>query len=104
MKTIESNPELGPLMSKIPEDVMSKLKTALSGLESALLEADPKMKDHLRESHRLLISYPETVHLLDDSEISDLLKSAQRHMQVQIISEAAKKTSAKKTKPSVDDL
>lgn len=102
MKTLEQQPQL---QGAIPTDVMQKLQTELSGLESALLAKDPEMKNHLRESHRLLITYPETVHLLEDSEIALLLDSAQKIMLTNIVSETAKKsTRAGKSKPSVDDL
>lgn len=104
MKQIESKPEL---VGVIPADVMSKLADELSSLESKLLEKDPEMKNHLRESHRLLITYPETVHLLDDPEIALLLDAAQKIMLTNIVSETAGKkpsTRAGKAKPSVDDL
>lgn len=105
MKNLETTPELASIIGAIPPEVMVKLQSELGALEASLLAFDPQMKNHLRESHRLLISYPETVHLLEDNEISGLLAAAQKHMQVQIVSEAAKgKGSAKKTKPSVDDL
>lgn len=105
MKTAQSSPQLVEVIGRIPPEVLVKLEAAMTGLETSLLTFDPMMKEHLRESHRLLVSYPETVHLLDDSEIAQLLTAAQEHMKVRIVSEAAKgKGGAKKAKPSVDDL
>lgn len=93
------------MQDRIPADILSKLQTSMQGLEMALLKQDPEMKNHLRESHRLLISYPETVHLLEDNEIAGIIKASQQHMKTQIISEAAKgKGSRGKSKITVDDL
>lgn len=103
MKPVESLPEA--VQSAIPADVMQKLGMALDGVEAGLLKQDPEMRRHLQESHRLLISYPETVHLLDDAEINKLLAAAQDLMKQKIVSDIAKgKGSAGRKKPSVDDL
>lgn len=92
------------LSEKIPADIYSKLEAAMAGLEQALLAKDPLMPKHLQESHRLLISYPETVHLLDDEEVARLLDAAQAHMKVQIVAETAKATGTKRRKIDVSDL
>lgn len=93
------------LQQKIPQDVMHKLKFEMASLEGKLLALDPEMKNHLRETHRLLISYPESVHLLDDSGVALLIQAAQKHMQVSIVSETSKGKGGKsKAKLSVDDL
>lgn len=104
MKPIESLSSA--MQSAIPHNVMEELKLKLDGVEAALLKQDPNMKDHLRESHRLLISYPETVHLLDDTEIASLLRAAQEHMKMKIVSDVAKGkgSSGRGKKPSVEDL
>jgi len=101
MLTTEQKPALAGTIS---QDTMQKLQTALTSLESALLAKDPEMRNHLRESHRLLINYPETVHLLEDSEIATLLDAAQKIMLTNIVSEPAKKAKSTRAKPSVDDL
>jgi hypothetical protein len=77
----------------------------LGSLQEALLKQDPLMSNHLRESHRLLITYPETVHLLDDSEIAELIKAAEIHTKTQIVKEAAKsKGGSKKASIDINDL
>jgi hypothetical protein len=90
----------------IPAGVLEALSASMSKLEAALKQEDPDMPSYLRESHKLLITYPETVHLLDDGEIAQLIQAAEKHTQTEIIKAvAAKKTS--KTKASqvdIDDL
>lgn len=89
----------------LPADMMQSLQAKMESLKKALLDLDPEMPNHLRESHRLLITYPESVHLLDDDEIQALLQAAQKHTQTQIVSEIAKgKGTRGKTRLSVDDL
>jgi len=75
---------------KIPEAVMQSLAIHMGKLEAALLAKDPEMPNHLRESHRLLITYPETVHLLDDTEIHHLITAAEEYTKNRIVAEAAK--------------
>lgn len=89
----------------IPMDVYNQLDMKLRSLEQALLEKDPLMPNHLRESHRLLQTYPETVHLLDDEEIRTLIQAVEKHVQVKVVSEtAAKKGSGSRKKISAEDL
>lgn len=90
----------------IPSDVLSKLEMSLASLESSLLAKDPMMPQHLRNTHSLLISYPETVHLLDDEEISRIIAAAQVHTKTEIVKATAKGTSASgsRKKVSIDDL
>lgn len=75
---------------KIPAQIMESLAIHMGKLQAALLAADPEMPNHLRESHRLLITYPETVHLLDDTEIHALITAAENYTKVRIVAEAAK--------------
>lgn len=90
---------------RIPADIMQSLIGKLADLEGALLKQDPLMANHLRESHRLLITYPETTHLLDDDEVARLIVAAEEFTKTRIISEAAKsKGSGKKTKIDVSEL
>jgi len=63
----------------IPPDVLDRLDSHLASLEQALLDKDPMMPQHLRNSHSILISYPETTHLLEDSEIAMLIDAAEIH-------------------------
>jgi hypothetical protein len=89
--------------ASVPADVMDRLSGHLAALEAALLSKDPLMPNHLRESHRILISYPETVNLLDDNEIRGLIEGAVVYTKTEIVKA---KTSAKKaaSKVTIDDL
>lgn len=89
--------------STLPADIMLRLESSLASLEQALLAKDPMLPQHLRQSHQLLISYPETVHLLEDSEIAKLISAAQIHTNVEILKASVPKTGGRK-KASADDL
>lgn len=90
---------------KIPEAILQTLALHMGNLQTSLLAKDPQMPNHLRESHRLLITYPESVHLLDDDEIHALISAAEEYTKVRIVQEAAKgKGSKGKSKVSADDL
>jgi hypothetical protein len=92
---------------KIPADIMLRLETSLATLEQTLLEKDPMMPQHLRNTHSLLISYPETVHLLDDKEIALIIDAAEVHTKTEIIKAAAKGSGAgagSRKKVSVSEL
>lgn len=89
--------------TNLSPDVVSKLTMSLASLEQALLVKDPMMPTHLRASHQLLISYPETVHLLDDDEIARLISAAQIHTQIEIVKAGTARAGSKK-KISADDL
>lgn len=92
------------ICNKLPADVVQKLQLEMQGLETKLLALDPEMRNHLRESHRLLISYPETVHLLSDEGVARLIQASQTHMKVEIVRETAKGKGPSKKKVSLDDL
>lgn len=81
---------------KIPSGVLSQLLTNMQNLEKALLTADPQMPSYLKESHKILITHPESVHLLDDAEISKLIDAAQKYTDTQIVAAIAKKSTSKK--------
>ena len=72
----------------------------LSLLEEALLSGDARMKDHLKESHRLLISHDELAHLLTIEEISKLMAAQQKHTDTILVGsttgKSGKTTAAKK--------
>lgn len=89
----------------IPADVMQRLQTSLASLEQALLAKDPMMPQHLRNSHSVLVSYPETVHLLDDSEIALIIDAAEVHTKTEIVKAvASSKGGGTRAKVSVTDL
>lgn len=84
------------LEGKVPAGVVSLLQQNMNQLEKALLTSDPQMPSYLKESHKILISHPETVHLLDDTEISKLIDAAQKFTNTQIISAIAKSGAKRK--------
>lgn len=102
MKPFSSLPEAH--QQRIPPEQLERLQAALLSLESALLAKDPLLPQHLAASHRVLVSYPETVHLLDDAEIAKIVEAQQQHTMTRIVSDAAKGKSGGKKKVSVDDL
>lgn len=88
----------------IPPDVLDRLDSHLASLEQALLDKDPMMPQHLRNSHSILISYPETVHLLDDHEIARLIDAAEIHVKTEIVKATVKKGTGTRKKVDVSDL
>lgn len=105
MKPIELVPQaLQSVISALPAQVMQDLQMKMAEFEAALLARDPMMKHHLESTHRVLITYPETVHLLDNTEIAKLLDGAQELMKIQIVQNAAKGKGASKKKVGVEDL
>jgi len=90
-------------MSRIPDTTMRSLEMSLASLEQALLAKDPMMPQHLRNTHSLLISYPETVHLLEDKEIALIIDAAEMHTKTEIVKAAVAKK-AGRVKVSVDSL
>jgi hypothetical protein len=88
---------------KLSPEVLGSVQSKLASLEQALLAKDPQMPVHLREMHRLLTSYPESVHLLEDAEIKTVLAAAQEWTQTKIVTEKPKAGGSKK-KVAVDDL
>lgn len=91
------------LQSNLSPDIVNKLTMSLASLEQALLAKDPMMPQHLRASHQLLISYPETVHLLDDDEIARLIGAVQIHTGIEIVKLNTPRTGGRK-KVTADDL
>lgn len=92
------------LSDSIPQDVLSKLEMSLASLEASLLAKDPMMPQHLRATHNLLISYPETVHLLDDNEIARIIDAAEVHTKTEIVKATVTKSAGTKKKISAGDL
>lgn len=88
----------------IPQDVMDRLAASLLNLETSLLEKDPMMPQHLRNTHSLLITYPETVHLLEDCEIARIIDAAEIHTKTEIVKATVKKGTGTRKKIDVGDL
>lgn len=76
-------------VKNLPADVMARFDSCMASLEQALLAKDPMMPQHLRNSHALLISYPEAVHLLNDSQIATIIAAAQDMTKTEIIGKIA---------------
>lgn len=95
-----------PDTQNIPHDILSKLEMNLASLEKSLLDKDAMMPQHLRNVHSLLISYPETVHLLEDAEIARIIEGAQVHTKTEIVKAAAKggAASGSRKKITLEDL
>ncbi len=93
--------------SNLPREVYDRLNMSLASLEAALVAKDPMMPQHLRNSHAVLVSYPETVNLLNDEETARLIDAAEIHVNVEIVKAVAKgkgKSSASLAKIGVSDL
>lgn len=90
----------------LPQDIIARLDQSLAHLEQALLAKDSMMPQHLRNTHSLLISYPETVHLLEDHEIARIIDAAEVHTKTEIVKAVAKSkaTGGSRAKVSVGDL
>lgn len=91
--------------STLPPDILARLETSLADLEQALVANDPLISNHLRNSHSILVAYPETVHLLSDADIARLISAAQIHTKIEIVKATAPKTAkAVAKKASVADF
>lgn len=89
----------------IPPDILARLDQSLGHLEQSLLDKDPMMPQHLRNTHSLLISYPETVHLLEDHEVARIIDAAELHTKTEIVKAAATgKGTGTRKKVDVSDL
>ena len=82
-----------------------KMLEKLTALEQSLVDADPKMPNHLREIHTLLISYEELAHLLSEEQIATIIKAQSQRVGV-ILAEETKKAASKgkNARVSADDL
>lgn len=88
--------------TKIPEQYLERLMHSLGSLELKLKAADPDISTHLKESHAVIIAYPESVQLLKDSDIANLIKASELYTKVQITKQEAAKGTRKKL--SADDI
>lgn len=86
----ELTPETEAQFSAVPAETLEEFKLHMTALEANLIGQDPMMKEHLRNSHRILLTYPESAHLLDDDEIHLLIKRQEEYSNTQILTEAAK--------------
>lgn len=103
--TAERQSMKSSIENSVPPDILARLNESLLNIESALLTQDPLISNHLRASHNLLISYPETVHLLDDTEVASLIKAAEVHTKIVIAKVTAPKTTkASMKKAGIDDF
>lgn len=96
-----------PESTTIPTDTLQRLQDSLNSLQTSLLALDPCMPNHLRETHKLLVSYPETVALLDDNEIKNLITAAENYTNVKIVTDkktSGKAASARASRHTVDDI
>jgi len=97
--------KIAPETSKLPKEVHDRLLMNLASLEQSLLAKDPQMPNHLRNSHAILVSYPETVHLLEPHEVARLIDAAEIHTKTEIVKAvAAGKGASSKKKLDVSDL
>jgi hypothetical protein len=92
-------------MSTQPSPQVAALLPKLASLEQALLDGDPKMPVHLKEIHKLLISYEELAHLLSEEQIAVLLSAQGRRVGV-LLAEEGKKAEKKASNKRIgaDDL
>lgn len=72
---IALNENLVTLVETSPQQ--DQIMQRLSFLEQALADQDPRMKDHLKEIHKLLITHEELVHLLKEEEIAKIMQGQQ---------------------------
>jgi len=90
----------------LPPDIMHKLQDALASIEQALLTKDPLIANHLRVSHGLIQSYPESVHLLTDAQIATIIDGLEVYTKTEIVKAIVKDTSTskKRVKLGVEDM
>lgn len=86
-----------------------QIQQRLAYLEQALNEQDPRMKDHLKEIHKLLIQHEELVHLLGEEEIGKIVQGQQiitgTVLVAQVTAKSAKASNIKKASQlSLGDL
>jgi hypothetical protein len=56
---------------------LDSIMQRLSYLQEALLAQDPRIRDHLKEIHKLMITHEELVHLLSDEDIAKIMSAQQ---------------------------
>lgn len=102
------NNQLDSAAGALDPAIMAKLTMHLADLEQSLLTNDPLMPQHLRNTHALVLSYPESVHLLEERDaVGIIIKALQKHTSVEIVKATAAKpraSSARASKVSASDL
>lgn len=88
--------------TKIPDQQLERLMHSLGSLEFKLVAGDPDISTHLKESHAVIIAYPESVQLLKDKDIANLIRASELYTKVQITKQEAAKGTRKKL--SADDI
>ena len=88
--------------TKIPEQQFARLMESLGSLELKLNAGDSDISTHLKESHAVIIAYPESVQLLKDKDIANLLRASELYTKVQITKQEAAKGTRKKL--SAEDI
>lgn len=81
-------------------ELLPKLKT----LEDALLAADPKFPNHLKEIHKYLIQYEELAHLLSEDQIATILEAQQKKVGIVLAAETTKTKGARAKGVTADEL
>lgn len=83
----------------------------LHQLDEALLNRDPKMRDHLKEIHTMMQQHDEIVSLLSNEEVARIMAAQQSHTNTTLVQAVVKKTStatkaasAKAAKMTMADL
>lgn len=80
-------------------------KEKILALETAMLEAHPKMPVLLKEIHDFLRSQPDVITLLDEKEISVIVSGLERHTNTFLIRKEPTKSKSKRVSSyTVDDL
>ena len=80
------------------------IKMKISELESALLQAHPRMPILLREIHTILKSDPANVTALSEEDISILVSGLKKQTATEISASTLKKSSKSLSKTTADDL
>lgn len=88
----------------VPAETMTAISSHLDSIAAGLLTKDPMIPHHLRNTHQLLLSYPESRHLLSEPQVATLIGGLQYHTGIEIVKEKAATAKRSRTKLSADDL
>lgn len=80
---------------------LAELEPKLKALEDALLSADPKMPQHLKEIHKYLIQFEELAHLLTEEQMAVIVDGQQRIVGIKLADETKKQKNGTKIKGGV---
>lgn len=97
-------------MSAVPADLNDPAKMGeldvmdrLGKIEAGLIERDPQIPLHCAQILKVLHTYEELVHLMDDEKIRVLMAGMLTYRRVELVKEAAK-TKSKGRGTTVDDI